>query len=44
MNWLVNLSGKPGHFKELDLLQEHENFFIKVGFFLPVALEEYCTN
>lgn len=30
MNWLVNTSGQPGRFKELDLLQEHENFYIKV--------------
>ena len=30
MNWLVNMSGKPGHFKELDLLQEHKNYYIKV--------------
>ena len=31
MNWLVNTSGKPGHFKEVDLLQEHENYYIKVS-------------
>ncbi|KAJ7061273.1 hypothetical protein C8F01DRAFT_1210307 [Mycena amicta] len=30
MNWLVNLSGKPNGFKELDLLQEHQNFWLKV--------------
>ncbi|KAJ7064171.1 hypothetical protein C8F01DRAFT_984216 [Mycena amicta] len=30
MNWLVNLSGKPNTFKELDLLQEHQNFWLKV--------------
>ncbi|KAJ7061082.1 hypothetical protein C8F01DRAFT_1288251 [Mycena amicta] len=30
MNWLVNLSGKPNAFKELDLLQEHQNFWLKV--------------
>ncbi|KAJ7054575.1 hypothetical protein C8F01DRAFT_995323 [Mycena amicta] len=30
MNWLANLSGKPNAFKELDLLQEHQNFWLKV--------------
>ena len=30
MNWLANIPGKAGHFKELDLLQEHENYYIKV--------------
>ncbi|THU94537.1 hypothetical protein K435DRAFT_668218, partial [Dendrothele bispora CBS 962.96] len=29
-NWLVNLSGKPGRFKEIDLLQEHQNLWLKV--------------
>jgi hypothetical protein len=29
-NWLVNLSGKKDGFKELDLLQEHHNFWLKV--------------
>ncbi|THU79910.1 hypothetical protein K435DRAFT_696822 [Dendrothele bispora CBS 962.96] len=29
-NWLVNLTGKPNGFKEVDLLQEHTNFWIKV--------------
>ncbi|KAK1225472.1 hypothetical protein PQX77_011585 [Marasmius sp. AFHP31] len=28
-NWLVNPSGKPGNWFELDLLQEHFNFWIK---------------
>ncbi|KAK7046097.1 hypothetical protein VNI00_007098 [Paramarasmius palmivorus] len=28
-NWLVNTSGKAGHWFELDLLQEHFNFWIK---------------
>ena len=31
-NWLVNPSGKPGKWHELDLLQEHLNFWIKVFF------------
>ncbi|KAF5335492.1 hypothetical protein D9611_012206 [Ephemerocybe angulata] len=29
-NWLVNLSGKPNGFKEIDLLQEHHNFWLKI--------------
>ncbi|KAJ7675769.1 hypothetical protein DFH06DRAFT_667960 [Mycena polygramma] len=29
-NWLVNLSGKIKAFKEIDLLQEHQNFWAKV--------------
>ncbi|KAH6899406.1 hypothetical protein BKA70DRAFT_1437548 [Coprinopsis sp. MPI-PUGE-AT-0042] len=29
MYWLVNLSGLPGHFIELDLLQEHFNFWLE---------------
>ncbi|KAJ6555255.1 hypothetical protein B0H10DRAFT_2201691 [Mycena sp. CBHHK59/15] len=28
-NWLVNLSGKINGFKEIDLLQEHQNFWAK---------------
>ncbi|THH27969.1 hypothetical protein EUX98_g6231 [Antrodiella citrinella] len=28
-NWLVNLEGKPGHFHELDLMQEHFNFWLE---------------
>ena len=28
-NWLVNPSGVPGHWHELDLLQEHHNFWLK---------------
>lgn len=31
-NWLVNRSGKPHGWHELDLLQEHFNFWIKVFF------------
>jgi hypothetical protein len=31
-NWLVNLSGKVGQWYELDLLQEHLIFWIKVFF------------
>jgi len=31
-NWLVNISGKAGRWHELDLLQEHLNFWIKVFF------------
>ncbi|KAF9473609.1 hypothetical protein BDN70DRAFT_937307 [Pholiota conissans] len=30
VNWLANLSGKPDGFKEIDLLQEHQNFWLKV--------------
>ncbi|KAI0072464.1 hypothetical protein K474DRAFT_1711577 [Panus rudis PR-1116 ss-1] len=28
-NWLVNLEGKPGHFLELDLMQEHFNKWLE---------------
>jgi hypothetical protein len=28
-NWLVNTQGKPGHWIEMDLLQEHSNFWLK---------------
>lgn len=31
MNWLVNLSGKEDGCKEVDLLQEHHNFWAKVS-------------
>lgn len=30
VNWLVNLSGRANAFKEVDLLQEHQNFWAKV--------------
>ena len=30
-NWLVNLSGRENGFKEVDLLQEHHNFWAKVN-------------
>ncbi|KAK6977333.1 hypothetical protein R3P38DRAFT_3295456 [Favolaschia claudopus] len=29
-NWLVNLTGRPYSFKEIDLLQEHQNFWAKI--------------
>ncbi|THU87114.1 hypothetical protein K435DRAFT_682268 [Dendrothele bispora CBS 962.96] len=29
-NWLVNLTGKRDGFKEVDLLQEHQNFWAKI--------------
>ncbi|KAG6834995.1 hypothetical protein H0H93_005717 [Arthromyces matolae] len=29
-NWLANLSGKADGFKEMDLLQEHQNFWAKI--------------
>jgi hypothetical protein len=29
-NWLVNVTGKMNAFKEVDLLQEHQNFWLKV--------------
>ena len=32
-NWLANLSGKVNGFKEMDLLQEHQNFWAKVSWF-----------
>ena len=28
-NWLVNTTGKPGAFCELDLMQEHHNFWLE---------------
>ncbi|KAH9918031.1 uncharacterized protein B0H18DRAFT_883201 [Fomitopsis serialis] len=31
-NWLVNPTGKPDSWVEVDLLQEHMNFWIKVSF------------
>ena len=34
-NWLANLSGKVNGFKDMDLLQEHQNFWVKVH---PVLL------
>lgn len=30
MNWLANLTGKVDGFKEMDLLQEHQNFWAKI--------------
>lgn len=30
-NWLVNPTGKPNSWVPVDLLQEHMNFWIKVG-------------
>ncbi|KAJ3816871.1 hypothetical protein F5880DRAFT_1634205 [Lentinula raphanica] len=29
-NWLVNLTGRANGFKEVDLLQEHSNFWVKI--------------
>lgn len=37
-NWLANLSGKINGFKEMDLLQEHQNFWAKVGFSPAISL------
>ena len=37
MNWLANLTGKANGFKEMDLLQEHQNFWAKVMTFRSVA-------
>jgi len=31
MNWLANLSGLENAFQEMDLLQEHQNFWDKVS-------------
>lgn len=28
-NWVVNRTGEPGHFLEMDLLQEHSNFWLE---------------
>ncbi|KAI1783591.1 hypothetical protein LXA43DRAFT_320644 [Ganoderma leucocontextum] len=30
MNWLVNLTGQPNAWKEVDLLEEHQNFWAKI--------------
>ena len=30
ISWLVNTTGRPNAFKEVDLLQEHQNFWAKV--------------
>ncbi|KAF8222896.1 hypothetical protein L208DRAFT_1381680 [Tricholoma matsutake] len=30
MNWLANLTGKENGFKEMDLLQEHQNIWLKI--------------
>jgi hypothetical protein len=32
INWLANISGRENAFKEMDLLQEHQNFWDKVLF------------
>jgi len=37
MNWLANLSGKVNGFKEMDLLQEHQNFWAKVSLFSSLS-------
>ena len=42
MNWLANLSGRPNSFKELDLLQEHQNFWLKVR--LPSLIPPFFTT
>ncbi|KAJ6582441.1 hypothetical protein B0H10DRAFT_1756651, partial [Mycena sp. CBHHK59/15] len=39
MNWLANLSGKLLRFKEMDLLQEHQNFWLKVHVIRRVQLD-----
>lgn len=38
MNWLANLTGKVDGFKEMDLLQEHQNFWAKVNYLSFSAL------
>lgn len=50
-NYLVNPSGRAGHWYELDLLQEHMNFWIKVlknakstGFDSTFLREAVCLN
>ena len=37
MNWLANLTGMANAFKEMDLLQEHQNFWAKVSAILFAA-------
>ena len=39
-NWLLNPSGKPNSFVEIDLVQEHLNFWIKVSnLFVPHKIQ-----
>jgi hypothetical protein len=38
MNWLANLSGKVNGFKEMDLLQEHQNFWACFFTFLRLSI------
>ena len=41
MNRLANLTNKPNGFKEMDLLQEHFNFWAKVTFPSPLNSNSY---
>ena len=38
-NWLLNPSGKPNSWVEVDLMQEHMNFWIKVVFYFEPYFE-----
>ena len=40
-NWLLNPTGKPNSFVEIDLMQEHLNYWIKVGF---DKIKNYVAN
>ena len=42
-NWLLNLTGKPNSFVEIDsdFMQEHLNYWIKVGF---DKIKSYVAN
>lgn len=37
-NWLVNTTGKPDAFLEVDLLQEHLNYWIKVRLYAVFSI------
>lgn len=38
MNWLANTTGLEDAFKEMDVLQEHQNFWDKVCCCLDIIL------
>ena len=44
MNWLVNLTGEENRFKEVDLMQEHQNFWQKVSLFLLLVQLFMCRG
>lgn len=43
MNWLANLSGNQDGWKEMDLLQEHQNFWAKVRSFRCLQNSQLCS-